>query len=214
MFEFFIALFGGLFYGNKYSREKSKQKAFEDKQSARMSTLESVRSRYVASTELERWAKDLILNGRNFEDICNWFAEDFRYVLGSDWKQKLRIPPNPMLHSGLSKNDAYSFCIPANHIYWVYHLLLAKQGKIDHGVPSYGYSIGGINEKDMNIKFAECIEGQLLNAGVSGIRLALELDDIVYGRRRSPSEVCGGHIKIETLSYFPTHRLWNDYIKK
>lgn len=53
-----------------------------------------------------------------------------------------------------------------------------KKGKIDHGIPDFGYPIGGINEKDTSIKFAECIEGRLLNVGVKGVRLALELDYI------------------------------------
>ena len=136
MFEFFIALFGGLFYGNKYSNEKAKLKAYDDRQSAWMSTLESIQSRYVASAELERWAKDFILKGDHFEDICNWFAEDFRYVFGANWKDKLRIPPKaPVLDPKVYKNDAYSFSVPANHITWVYHLLLAKKGKIDHNIP-------------------------------------------------------------------------------
>lgn len=137
-----------------------------------------------------------------------FFAEDFRYVFGENWKDKLRIPPKPPVLS--SKNDAYSFFIPVNHITWVYHLLLAKNGKIDHCIPSYGYSIGGINNKDMSIKFAECIEAQLLNAGVRGIRLALELDTICGTIQRLPNDVCGGHIKIESLCHFPTYRLWKD----
>ena len=41
-----------------------------------------------------------------------------------------------------------------------------EMAKIDHGIPGFGYPIGGINEKDTSIKFAECIEGRLLNAGV------------------------------------------------
>ena len=215
MFEFFIALFGGLFYGNKYSNEKAKLKAYDDRQNAWMSTLESIQSRYVASTELERWAKGFILKGDHFDDICNWFAEDFRYVFGANWKDKLRIPPKaPILDPKVYKNDAYSFSVPANHITWVYHLLLAKKGKIDHNIPFSGYGVGGIDDKNMTIKFAECIEGQLLNAGVRGIRLALELDMVHGTRRRASSEVCGGSIKIESLCHHPTHRLWEDYIQK
>ena len=35
MFEFFIALFGGLFYGKKYSNEKSKLKAYDERRAMR-----------------------------------------------------------------------------------------------------------------------------------------------------------------------------------
>lgn len=206
MFEFFIALFGGLFYGNKYSNEKAKLKAFDERQKAYSLTRDDIEARYVANYELEKWAKDFISSGQHFEDICNWFAEDFRYVFGSDWKNKLRIPPvYPAPRTYMEANS---------HGTWVYHLLLARKGKIDHGVPGFGYPIGGINEKDMTIKFAECIEGQLLNAGVRDIRLALELDMICGTRRRTASDLCGGNIKIESLCHYPTHRLWNDYVQK
>lgn len=81
-------------------------------------------------------------------------------------------------------------------------------------MPGFRYPIGGINEKDITVKFAECIEGQLLNAEVRDIRLALELDMICGTRRRTASDLCGGNIKIESLCHHPTHRLWNDYVQK
>lgn len=89
-----------------------------------------------------------------------------------------------------------------------------KKSEIAHGVPGFGCPIYGINEKDMTVKFAECIEGQLLNAGLRDIRLALELDMICGTRRRTASDLCGGNIKIESLCHHPTHRLWNDYVQK
>jgi len=215
VFELFTALFGGLFYGNKYANEKKRLKEYDQKHVSWETKLDSIRSKYVATAETERWAKDFISKGEHFDDICIWFEKDFQYVFGAGWKDKLRIPPKPpVLNPQIYKADAYSFAVPTNHITWVYHLLLAKKGKIDHSVPFGGYAIGGIEDKDMNIRFAECIEGQLLNAGICEIRLALELDMICGTRRRSASEVCGGRIKIESLCHHPTHRLWNDYIQK
>ena len=215
MFEFFLALFGGLFYGKKYSGAKTKLKAYDDRRNVWISTLEDIQSRYVASMELERGVKDLILKGNHFEDICNWLSEDFRYVFGANWKDKLSIPPRaPVLDPETYKNDAYSFSIPANHITWVYHLLLAKKGKIDHKIPLNGYDIGGMADKDMTIKFAECIEGRLLKAGVHDVRLVLELDMMCGARRRLPTDVCGGNIKIESLCHHPTHRLWEHSVQK
>ena len=148
-----------------------------------------------------------------YDEICSWFAEEFRYVLGKDWKEKLRIPTK-FLPMSCIYGKQYPWSMPSAHIMWVYHLLLAKQGKIDHGVPGFGYPIGGINDKDTSIKFAECIEWQLLNAGVRGVRLALELDYICSTKRRTSSDLCGGSIKIESLCHHPTHRLWEDYIQK
>ena len=213
MFEIFIALFGGLFYAGKYSNEKAKLKAYDDRQNAWMSTLESIQSRYVASYETGLWAKDFISSGEHYDEICSWFAEEFRYVFGKDWKEKLRIPTK-FLPMSCIYGKQYPWLMPSAHVMWVYHLLLAKKGKIDQDIPGFGYPIGGINDKDMCIKFAECIERQLLNAGVRGIRVALELDYICSTKRRTSSDLCGGSIKIKSLCHHPTHRLWEDYIQK
>lgn len=200
MFEFFIALFGGLFYGGKYSKEKSKLKDYEQRRMIYDSTYDSISSRYMASFETEHWAQDFVSSGKHYDELCDWFADDFEYVFGTNWKEILHIPP---IHPAPK-----TFIEISNHGTWVYHLLLAKQGKIDHGVFGYGYPIGGVNEKDMTVKFAERIERQLLNAGVHGVRLALELD-IKYGTtRRTSSDLYGGHMKIESLCHYPTHRLW------
>lgn len=92
MFELFIALFGGAFYVGKYLIEAVKLKVYEERQLARTITLESIKARYVASYEMEQWARYFISSGEHYDDICNWFAEDFQYVLGKDWKEKLHIP--------------------------------------------------------------------------------------------------------------------------
>lgn len=203
MFELFIALFGGLFYAGKYANEKSKLNAFDKNQRIWQATLDDIREKYEANYELEQWAKNFISSGEHFDEICNLFANDFRYVFGDDWRSQLRIPPRPpALDPKVYKKDAYSFLLPANHIYWVYHLLLATKGKIDSWSILSGFSIGGIDNKDMNVKFAECIERHLVGAGVQGVRLALELYN------RTPDYLYGGSIKIESLCHSKTHRLW------
>lgn len=211
MFELFIALFGGLFLAGKYFSEKAAARSFDRRQHDYQVARDNIETKYAASYELEQWAKEFISSGEHFEEICGLFAEDFQYVFGDDWKNKLRIPPRPpVLDPKVYKNDAYSFLIPANHIYWVYHLMLAQKGKIDHWNITSGFSIGGIYDKDMNVKFAERIERRLLNAGVQGVKLVLELKDVCLGVPRTPENLCGGDIKIESLCHYPTHRLWGD----
>lgn len=139
--------------------------------------------------------------------IQNCLGYLFRERVGINWKSKLQIP------KGYACKTLAMY--PDKHEYWIYHLPLARQGKIDiFIISSSGYGIGGIYSKDMCVKFAECIEGRLLSAGTKGVRLALELDNLCYGRRRTPTELCGGYIKIESLCHYPTHRLWVDYIQK
>ena len=207
MFEFFIALFGGAYYAGKYAKDKADMRRYEQRAATKESVRLDIQSRYAADDKLEAWAKDFIASGKHFDEICDWFEEDFKYVLGSGWMDKLTIPKYRT-----TQTTVYSmFSQPSSHAMWVYHLLLAKQGKIDQWVVFSGFPIGGTSTKDTNIKFAQCIEGQLLNAGVRGVRLSLELNP---GNYITPSSVCGGRIKIESLCNYPTYRLWDDYIQK
>lgn len=204
MVDFFIALFGGLYYGGKYLNEKSKSKAYDRRVALYNATRNRIES-YVADYSTEQWAKNFVLSGKNYDKICDWFANDFRYVLGSDWKSKLQIPT----HSMYVARGMNPWSDPRAHVMWVYHLVLARRGKIDSRIPSYGYPIGGSKNKKKAIKFAKRIEERLHSAGVPDVRLALELD--MVGRyRRTPNDVRGGHIVIESLCHNPTHRLWED----
>lgn len=195
-----------MYYAGRFAYDNQKSREADYRIEMWKQRKNDIDSRYVANLETRERTKEYIRCGKHFEDICNALCDDLRYVLGTDWKSKLQIP----------KGYAWKALAlyPDRHEYWIYHLLLAKQGKIDIFISSSGYGIGGIHSKDMCVKFAECIEGRLLNAGAKGIRLALELDNLCYGRRRTPTELCGGYIKIESLCHYPTHRLWADYIQK
>lgn len=209
MFEFFIALFGGIYYGGKYAKEKSQKRASDDWRKNRDATIGSLRLRYEANYELEKWAEDFVASGKHYDEICEWFADDFQYVFGNDWKTKLKIPQQgfpTMVH--LYGKQEYHWRMPSAHVMWVCNLLLAKKGKMSYWVITWGFPVGGIYEKDMSIKFVERIERQLMNAGVQGVRFALELDNICGTLRRTPADVCGGHIKIASTCIFPSHRLW------
>lgn len=130
MFELFIALFGGAFYVGKYLTEAVKLKAYEERQLARTITLESIKARYMASYEMEQWARYFISSGGHYDDICNWFAEDFQYVLGKDWKEKLHIPKKFLPISCIYGKQSYPWSMPSAHVMWAYHLLLAKKVRL------------------------------------------------------------------------------------
>lgn len=130
MFELFIALFGGLIYGSKYFSEKAKMKAYGERQAVHQAIYNDVQSRYVASYETEQWAKDFISSGEHYDDICNWFAEDFQYVLGKDWKEKLHIPKKFLPISCIYGKQSYPWSMPSAHVMWAYHLLLAKKVRL------------------------------------------------------------------------------------
>lgn len=200
MFEIFIALFGSLCIACRYIFDNPKNHETDVKIESWNMCKNAVEKCFAADTQTREQAKEYIRCGKHFEDICNTLHDDLQYALGIYWKSQLRIP---------NRYGRTEFAmLPDRHEYWIYHLLLAKQGKIDPFVLYSGYGIGGINSKNMCIRFAECIERELSIAGVQGIQLALELDYVCVGRRRTQDDLCGGNIKIASLCNYPTYRLW------
>lgn len=199
MFEFILALLGGTYYGSKTFNEKNKVKKFDYISEQRAIIRQNLRETICADYQMEKSVKDYISCGEHFDDICTEFESDFKNIFGDEWKEKIRIPPKATaLNPDIYKANAYSFSVPANHIYWVYRIILATVGKVDDGLIAFGYSIS-YPDKDMCIKFAKAIERRLINAGVSEVRLVLEY--------QSKNDPCGV-FKIESLCYKETHRLW------
>lgn len=199
MFEFLLALLGGSYYGSKALSDRDKVRKF-DKMSEQQATLrQNLRDTICADYHMEKSVKDYISSGEHFDDICGEFESEFKDIFGNEWKDKIRIPPKaPVLNPDIYKDDAYSFSVPANHIYWVYRIILATVGKVDDGLIAFGYSIS-YPDRDMCIKFAKAIERRLVNAGVSEVRLVLEY--------QSENDPCGV-FKIESICGKDTYRLW------
>ena len=151
IFAFFVALFGGTYYGGKYTCEQAKLNKYNKSNAAKERYRNRLKATMCATLQYEQTVKNNILNGRNYEKI-----------------------------------------------YWVYRLILASNGKVDNGLLTQGYSVGGIMEKEMSIKFAQCIERRLISSGRTNLRLVLEQKDS-YDM---------GAIKIETLCNHPYKRVW------
>lgn len=198
MFNFFTALFGGLYYGGKYTHEKSKLNKYEKSAEEHKKCYNDLQSSLCISFNNEQRIKEYILSGNYYEEICREYAEDFKFVFGSKWEHILKIPPlPPVLNPKVYKHDAYSFYVPCNHIYWVYRLILASRGKVDHGLLTQGYSVGGISEKEMCIKFANCIEKRLRRSGHPNLTLVLE---------ENPHDA--DTIKVDSLCNHNYKRMW------
>lgn len=187
MFNIFTALFGGLYYGGKYISEKSKTKRADQETELLFRKMDSFKSKHSASYEMETQIKEYIMCGKNFEEICDTLSYELKDVLGKDWKNNLDIP------NGYRVN--YGCFYPEQHIYWVYHLLLSKKGKLDRWAINSGYSVSAINTRQRNIKFLQHIENNLRMCG-SYVTLVYEENE------------CMSYVKPDVMCTHSYRRLW------
>ena len=201
MFELFIALFGGIYYIVKILCKQSQEINYVTKASDRQNTRISLMSKLCLDSKEEFAIQNYILSGEHFDEICDKFEEDFQFVFGEDWRNKLIIPPKPpILNPKIYKRDAYSFITPCNHITWVFRLILASMGKVSSEMFSQmGYACGGDRDQEMCTKFAQRIEMRLRESGVNDIYLMQEL---------RCSDIFGQSIKIRELCTYPSCRPW------
>lgn len=163
MIDFLIALFGGAYYLGKSLNESSKNKNYERARKEWEKTRDEMVGKYCLSYMEEHELKNKILSGDIYDKICNEFKDDFEYVLGENWKQVLCLPKNRW---DFIPQDKIEFS-EDNHIYWVYHLLLASKGKVDRWTFAAGYRIW-IPTTPLYImqkKFIQCMENRLIKAG-------------------------------------------------
>ena len=189
MFEFFIALFGITYYIGRYAYDKVKLSAYDKSHAARESICDYIESTMTTSPQHEQDIKDYINSGDNYEDICEKFEEDFQFVFGSEWRSLLSIPHPRIFYS--KGERAY---IPSNHKYWVYHLILASEGKVDSREFRRGYPISAPPSMDIQVKFSQCIERRLHTAGKTDMILVYEKET--------------QQMKFQSLSLRPHVRLW------
>ena len=87
MFEFFIALFGGLFYFGKLMSEKSQCKEADRLYNARIKLDETIGNMVVASPELRKEVGDRLFKCRGksqeyIEAIYDELRDDFEFAFG------------------------------------------------------------------------------------------------------------------------------------
>lgn len=217
MVNFFIALFGGAYYAGKFLSESNAMAQTDKLCEQRLQLNKEYLSKYVLSEYEQEQLKKEIFSGAKYEYIITEFADDFRFVLGDDWKNELAIPPHISLGNvDVVKYDNY-FCspmAPTFHMDWVYHLMLAERGKIDFYAFWDGYRIGGymgyeyaVENTDTCLKFAQCVERRLLSTGAN-IHLEFEVDKPGYKGIWPRDSLTGGCLKIKELCPHRTERVW------
>ena len=191
VFVFFAILFALLAYGIKAIYDD-----FTTVDEGKMAKEENARM-LKTKARSPLWAEDAIAkwirSGGRYDDICKEFEEDFKFIFGASWKSRLKIPPLP---------GNYCFYTPGNHMYWVYRLILAARGKLDHSFFYGGYELGG-TQTEVYIRFAQRIEHHLVKNGID-IRLVME--DTLTGKTIQAESLCRREYK--RLWSSPEDRFW------
>lgn len=187
MVEFFIALFGGLYYGGRYLGEKT----LEHKHDMAVATRQKLREHIINTYCVDRNEN---LNNRayvntNFDKICDEFKEELTYALGDDFKPEFS-KPIPRECRGIDWSG--------DPRVWLYRLVLASRGKIDDDLAiwSSGYHLGSPEYRERNQRFAEMIEKRLIAAGVNDIKLVVVHEHYGYS------------VQIQSLCIGQYQRLW------
>lgn len=208
-FLFFVALFGALYYGFKWATDKGKAEYADKQREDRLNDIHRYQSRYGASLERQRAIENKVLSGAYYDEICSAYEEDFKFVYGLNWKNRLLIPP-----IGVSQ-PTNVIKLPTPDYEWVCHLILADEGKINNSAisPVVGFPCGGLDNIDTNIKFVQCIERRLMKKGITDIRFVVDppraFDYKPLTKPYSKKDMCGGRFIIEALADKEyTDRIW------
>lgn len=208
-FYFFVALIGALYYGFKWATDKGKSEYAEKRLEERLNSIDRYESRYGATFERQRAIEDKVLSGEYYNEICSAYEEDFKFVYGYNWKNRLLIPP-----VGVSQSSKV-IKLPTPDYEWVCHLMLADEGKMNSSVisPVVGFPCGGLDNIDTNIKFVQCVERRLIKKGITDIRFVVEppraFDYKPLTKPYSKRDMCGGRFIIEALAKKEyTDRIW------
>lgn len=203
MLDFFIALFGITYFAAKAIGENvggSYDTAELEKHEKLNSIITGI---YCPDEDFDARVRKYIGSGEHYDELCSEFGEELKYILDVDINT-FRLPKvYSWDNCRIGSTDYYS------HKTLVYHLLLAKYGKIDIGIVFDGFKFRGSEDrKDVLVRLAECIEHRLIDAGVSLIRFALDTEG---GKITSADDYRAKRLVIECLSRTPTIRVWEDY---
>lgn len=176
MFEFFIALFGGLFYSGKFMSEKSQCKEADKQFNERCKLNESIGKMVVASPELQKEVRDRLFKCRgksqeHIEAIYDELRDDFEFAFG----KPVNMSEVLWLSTVANMNQGKMLYKAPNRLYcWAYKLLLSHKGKVDDTLAySNGFQLGSKDTLERDIRFCQRIE-QNLNANGVGVKLYFE----------------------------------------
>lgn len=128
MFEIFIAVFGGLYYGIRILSGKAISISHQLSRTYANGSFENIE----ADLETVFMAGDILWDEKTKEEILHEFEPEMAYILGENWREKYKF----VLNLGTSETAHNLFFHSINDsrgdpLWIAKELLLAKEGKID-----------------------------------------------------------------------------------
>lgn len=185
MFEFFIALFGGLFYTGKILSDKSKIDEAERDFNESVELDKAIRKEVEAPADVVASVKQKVYK-TTFAELRNELKDDLMFVYGENYETVCKGITN----------------------YWAYNLLLSHMGKADWDAFAFGFQLGGEKTISNDIKFCQRIEQNLNDNGV-GLKLYLNPKYSTYTKSYDYSP-CAKHMVFEHKLFKKSlgKRLW------
>lgn len=203
MIDFFIALFGGTYYGSKILSERIKTRGVKQQVTNSNIAYSELCKNYGAG--IDAWIKyrDYVFSGEHYEEIKARFSKEFEFALGYNWEQVLDLPKPETKHLYSLNVNPKGY----DHSTWVYHLCLATRGLMEIEVITNGFMLGGANDKNnTSIRFIQCIENRLNRATKKDFQFVLCADrgqfsandekSLFYSRIKIKSQVLCGYLRL------------------
>ena len=170
----------GLIYS--YTRRKQADKQLYEYKTRWHDTYQKLVANGTLYAEIEKY----VYGGEHFQDICENFEEDFKFIFGDGWKEELKIPPQYVAET----IDSYI------HTYWVTQLVLADKGKMHELEYNTCYTMFPLQGR--TFKFIQCVERRLREHNPDlDIRFVRKIED-----------ARDGSFTLESIALGPTCRLW------
>lgn len=128
MFEFFIALFGGLFYGGKMVQESSNNRAF-DKHMDVVRDWDNLLGTNGFHSKAAMDIENKLQNPKERAELLETIKDEMEFVFGDAWRYDL--PPY--------KNSADTVSITESPWGLIYRILLSKEGQLGFGDTTYNF---------------------------------------------------------------------------
>lgn len=173
--EFFIALFGGLFYVILYCKERSNSKKHRAKYEEWLNfhrQFECILTDAKIEEEIEKIIADASSDSVLQSEIYDIIKDNLISAIGKDGSREFFLLG---LSTCFDKYIKISLLSSIPERYWIKHLLLSKKGKMGKYEYQNGYPIGSDCDRERNIRICREIEKNLQSAK-TGVKFVLKKD--------------------------------------